>query len=678
MLLMGWGFAVIPDAQAACPAPRRAWLRFDASWDAPARTEWVRKFARNCNAVVDRQGDFLLVEYPATEPLPEIPGIRVYPLADAPSPPPAIPWSQVGAQLVDLQQAHPDVVRLHVLGKSIRGRPVFAVEISDAPGNAAFRPVVRITGAHHGDETVSTDIALGIAAALAAPEAADLRARFSFWVVPVVNPDGYAARSRANDAGADLNRDYGFFWDEEAAPFSQPETRIQWNLARNFPPFLSLDYHSAAEYVNTVYDGSSVRPPDIGVILELGEVYAGPARLDVIVGYDWYAAYGSCQDYHYGTQGALAYTIETLQPSNTSAVVAQNVQALRAFLEHAQENAVCGTVTDAQGRPLPARIQAGAFQPFFTSSAGVFCHIPDSDPVVWSVEAPLHQPATFSTPRQPDAPVHFELAPSTQAFGAFAVAAMGNLGTAADTVNPAHQALGLPDGRFFRLGRAGFVVLDFGLLLKDTPGAEASVAFDPGAQNARVRAAVSRLPWGPFSACGDFTGDFDLDLGTCAAATARYLHLENLVAAQPAALDGLRILPNAVDGADADADGIPAWQDCDDSRPDVGAGFEERCDGIDNDCNGLVDEGFPVSANGVVECEPADAGPDADTPDDADADADADAGPDADVPEPKKADGVSCACRHPAGGNHPGLLLAWLLATALLAARKRLRKAHLP
>src|SRR4029450_11748060 len=60
-------------------------------------------------------------------------------------------------------------------------------------------------------------------------------ARAELWIVPDLNPDGHAAGTRANGAGADLNRDF--------VPFSQPTPRIARALIRSIRPWLSIWYH---------------------------------------------------------------------------------------------------------------------------------------------------------------------------------------------------------------------------------------------------------------------------------------------------------------------------------------------------------------------------------------------------------------------------------------------------
>lgn len=48
---------------------------------------------------------------------------------------------------------------------------------------------------------------------------------------------------------------------------------------------------------------------------------------------------------------------------------------------------------------------------------------------------------------------------------------------------------------------------------------------------------------------------------------------------------------------DADGDGLPSGSDCDDANASVYAGAPEICDGLDNDCNGIVDDQLNLFAD---------------------------------------------------------------------------------
>ena len=59
---------------------------------------------------------------------------------------------------------------------------------------------------------------------------------------------------------------------------------------------------------------------------------------------------------------------------------------------------------------------------------------------------------------------------------------------------------------------------------------------------------------------------------------------------------------------DEDGDGTSALDDCDDRNPNVFPGNPEVCDSLDNNCNGMIDEGFNVPLLPVITCSISDDG----------------------------------------------------------------------
>jgi protein MpaA len=115
------------------------------------------------------------------------------------------------------------------LGRSERGRLIVAYRTGDPSGV----PVL-VVGCIHGTECA------GIAIARALER---VRTDLDLWIVPDLNPDGYAAGTRQDARGVDLNRNWSSQWPGGGRPwdtyypgprpFSERETRIARDLIRS-------------------------------------------------------------------------------------------------------------------------------------------------------------------------------------------------------------------------------------------------------------------------------------------------------------------------------------------------------------------------------------------------------------------------------------------------------------
>ena len=136
--------------------------------------------------------------------------------------------------------AHPH--RAALLGRSVRGTPIVALE----RGNPSSPRKVLVVGCIHGTECAGITVVQLLAGA-EPPRSVDL------WLVPNLNPDGYAAHTRQNAHGVDLNRNFGAMWAPVGhrgslqwsgpRPFSEPETRIARRLILRLRPALTLWFH---------------------------------------------------------------------------------------------------------------------------------------------------------------------------------------------------------------------------------------------------------------------------------------------------------------------------------------------------------------------------------------------------------------------------------------------------
>jgi len=139
---------------------------------------------------------------------------------------------------------------IEVLGTSTEGVEVFAVRLRKENNNEGL-PKVKIVGNLHGDEPTGRVLTLGLAEWLCGHVGKDERAslilsKVDLWLVPTVNPDGYALGRRGNSKDVDLNRDFPDRFDEGASSNWLPErgnhqveTRMIMDFIRREGPFVS-------------------------------------------------------------------------------------------------------------------------------------------------------------------------------------------------------------------------------------------------------------------------------------------------------------------------------------------------------------------------------------------------------------------------------------------------------
>jgi hypothetical protein len=155
-------------------------------------------------------------------------------------------------ELDAVHAAYPDLTRLEVIGHGHEGRPIIALEISSAPGQADGRPEHIHTALTHAREWPTGEFVMDLAWYLTENYGHDDRVTdivddVRVWLIPVLNPDGFHysrtqsptwRKNRNPAAGVDLNRNFAHMWGgpgssgdpssntyRGTAPFSEPETQ---------------------------------------------------------------------------------------------------------------------------------------------------------------------------------------------------------------------------------------------------------------------------------------------------------------------------------------------------------------------------------------------------------------------------------------------------------------------
>ena len=367
------------------------------------------------------------------------------------------------------------------------------------------------------------------------------------WIVPLVNPDGYANGTRSNANGVDLNRDLGFNWDKaggSTSPFSQIESQVLRDFCLDGNVTLSVTHHCSGNIFLYPWGFPPNPTPDATVFQEIGALYANAANYVLKNSWSDYETHGELLDFVYGSLGGVCYTSEM---SNNLALLndtfTRNKAGMDAFLAVADQG-LHGLVTDAgTGQPVHAAVWVeGNAVPAYTDptvgdvhrmlQGGVY------DVTVWAngylpatvedVVVPAGGSGSFSVALQPGGNQHgFQITSANQ---------HDNFNDHQNTTLP-NAALGAPDGVVASLGREGFLVIDTGAgnEIVDGPGVDFTITealfvadILPEAYRVWVGDAYVQN-----TLVGTGLGTQSFDLTGTGVASARYVRIEDATAGAP-------------------------------------------------------------------------------------------------------------------------------------------------
>lgn len=295
-------------------------------------------------------------------------------------------YETLTSDLQSIAAAYPNLTRLYSLGKSVQGRDLWIMKISDNPGLDEDEPEVSYIAAMHGDEVVGKEMAYDLIDYLTKNYGSDPRVTslvddLEIWILPSMNPDGTALHQRYNANFYDLNRNFPDQFDDpnDTTTGRQPETAAVMDWGHLHPRTVSANFHGGSLVANYPWDGTpngaSVYSicPDDSAFVSMARTYAdaNPSMLasnsdpafdnGITNGADWYAINGGMQDWNYVWIGDFETTLEisTIKWPAASTLPGywnDNLESMLRYLERAREG-IRGIVTDAStGAPLAATV----------------------------------------------------------------------------------------------------------------------------------------------------------------------------------------------------------------------------------------------------------------------------------------------------------------------------------
>ncbi|XGW23109.1 hypothetical protein V3C99_005393 [Haemonchus contortus] len=333
---------------------------------------------------------------------------------------------------------YPNITYLYSVGKSVQGRELWVLVVSDNPRqHELLEPEVKIVANMHGNEVVGREAVLYLIEVLCSNYGKnEYLTKFvdnqRIHFMASMNPDGYehglpgdrvGYYGRSNEHNVDLNRNFPARFpshrEQSGGGDPEPETAAVMKWLEQYPFVISANLHGGSLVANYPFDDSVTgqdhvysATPDDKLFVELAYRYArahprmwktgrrcglsvdGDVFLNGITnGADWYHLAGGMQDWQYTHTNSFEVTIEMgcyKFPTNDMLPKfwEENQFSLISLLEMAHKG-VYGLVTDINGKPAGnATIAVEQGKTIRSTSAGEYWRILPPGKHLLTAEAP--------------------------------------------------------------------------------------------------------------------------------------------------------------------------------------------------------------------------------------------------------------------------------------------------